>query len=135
MKKNRLPPEFRLVNCGASLTHSHHSGHDESSSDLEDDFMFRHSAALELFKITDHVTFASARNQTIVMVSLDLEKAFDKIRNERLVSKIKVAGFQTRILQTIRLNLYPKYYTVVSSASMFPTLSNRLTTNCSMPSV
>ncbi|GJQ75266.1 hypothetical protein Trydic_g9864 [Trypoxylus dichotomus] len=67
-----------------------------------DQFAFRsaHSITSHLFRIMDHATTAFNRIQTIV--HLDLEKAFDKIRHERLLLKMKDSGFPTRMLKTVR---------------------------------
>ncbi|GJQ73748.1 hypothetical protein Trydic_g14080 [Trypoxylus dichotomus] len=48
---------------------------------------------LQLFQSTDHVTTAFNRKQTAAVVSLYLEKAFDKIRHEVLLLKMKDCSF------------------------------------------
>lgn len=48
-----------------------------------------------------------------VIVSLDLEKAFDKICHERLLSEIRVAGFHPRTLKTIRSYLKDQRFRTV----------------------
>ncbi|KRT86443.1 hypothetical protein AMK59_302 [Oryctes borbonicus] len=69
-----------------------------------DQFGFRsdNSTTLQLYRITELVTTAFNRNQTTVIVSLDLEKVFDKIRHEGLFLKMKETSFPPRLLKTIR---------------------------------
>ncbi|GJQ68646.1 hypothetical protein Trydic_g17193 [Trypoxylus dichotomus] len=59
-----------------------------------DQFGFRsgHSTTSQFFRITNHVITAFNRRQTAVMVPLNLERAFDKIRHERLQLKLKDCG-------------------------------------------
>ncbi|GJQ66724.1 hypothetical protein Trydic_g4669 [Trypoxylus dichotomus] len=83
---------------------------------LDDDHLgFRsgHSTASQLFQITDHVTIAFNRKQIAVMVSLDLEMAFDKIRHERLLLKMKGCCFPARILKTVRTYLQNRSFNTV----------------------
>ncbi|GJQ73391.1 hypothetical protein Trydic_g13756 [Trypoxylus dichotomus] len=76
---------------------------DEHRLEDDDQFGFRpgHSITLQLYQITDHVKTSFNRKQTNIMASLDLEKAFDKIRHKGLVFKVKETGFPAKILKTI----------------------------------
>ncbi|GJQ76267.1 hypothetical protein Trydic_g1999 [Trypoxylus dichotomus] len=56
----------------------------------------------------------STQKQTTVMVSLELEKEFDKIHHEGLLLKMKDFGFPGRILKIIRSYLQnERFHTVV----------------------
>ncbi|GJQ83305.1 hypothetical protein Trydic_g8896 [Trypoxylus dichotomus] len=66
---------------------------------LDDDqsrFISGYSSTSQLFRVTDHVTTAFNRKQITVMVSLDLEKAFDKFCHEGLLLKLKDCVFPAR---------------------------------------
>ncbi|GJQ72614.1 hypothetical protein Trydic_g1279 [Trypoxylus dichotomus] len=57
----------------------------------------------------------TTKKKIIVMVSLDLEKAFDKIHHEGLLLKIKYSRFPTKILKTVRIYLYNRrFHTIVN---------------------
>ncbi|GJQ77877.1 hypothetical protein Trydic_g16130 [Trypoxylus dichotomus] len=75
---------------------------DEYSLQEDDQFGFGpgHLTALQLYRITDDVATTFNRKQT--MVSLGLEKAFDKVRDEGFWLKLKEVDFPSRILSMIR---------------------------------
>ncbi|GJQ78628.1 hypothetical protein Trydic_g11734 [Trypoxylus dichotomus] len=70
--------------------------------------------------MTDLVITAFSKKQIAVMVSLDLEKVFDKFHHEGLLLKMKGCGFLAGILKTVRT--YPQnrsFHTVVNGSNFF----------------
>ncbi|GJQ88149.1 hypothetical protein Trydic_g13153 [Trypoxylus dichotomus] len=87
---------------------------------LDDDqlgFRLGHSITSQLFRIIDHATAAFNRKQIGVIVSLDLQKTFDKICHEGLLLKVKNSGFSARILKAIRSYFQTRrFYTIVNGS-------------------
>ncbi|GJQ74042.1 hypothetical protein Trydic_g19867 [Trypoxylus dichotomus] len=63
-----------------------------------------------------HVTTAFNRNQTVVMVSLDLKKAFDKTHHEGLLLKMKDCGLPAR-MKTVRTYLQNRRFHIVMNGT------------------
>ncbi|GJQ70152.1 hypothetical protein Trydic_g22615 [Trypoxylus dichotomus] len=71
----------------------------------------------QLCRIPDHVITAFNRKQTAVKLSLDLEKAIDKIRHGILLLKMKDCCFTARILKTVRTYFQDRtFHTIVNGS-------------------
>ncbi|GJQ67779.1 hypothetical protein Trydic_g16569 [Trypoxylus dichotomus] len=96
-KKDHHSPEgSQRISINDCLDENHRLDYDQ----LE--FRSGHSTTLQLFRIADHVITAFNKKQTAVMVSLDLKKAFDKIRHKGLLLKMKDCDFPVGILKILR---------------------------------